>query len=140
MSTDQIPEVAQVRLPGIKMKLGVREYVLAPITLDKFCELEEDFDRLRPDSEKPFTSAGERVKALTKFVLASLERNYSFVERSDGMRVPLTAAVLLSDLLDMGNREEAFLAALAVSGLQQSGELEPERETAASPSPASTTA
>jgi hypothetical protein len=139
MPADQIPNPDQVRLPGIQMRLGVREYVLAPIVLDKFLELEDDFERLRPDAEHPFTTIGERVRSLAKFVRASLERNYDYVERSDGQRVLLTEAVLLSDLLDMGNREDALMAALAVSGLQQPGEQTPE-PVSQSPSPASITA
>lgn len=132
-----MPDRSQV--PGIKMPLGAKEYVLAPLTLGQFFELEEEYNGLQPDAEKPLVGMA-RLRALGKFIKASLERNYTTVLRWDGTEVPLTEDVMFSDLLDLGNRENAFLATLAISGLKQVGETEPAKVEVQPLSPASTIA
>lgn len=109
-------------VPGVVIQLGRGTYVLAPVTVGKFRELEPEWNKLyETDGEGDSTTLRlqgvERQVIMAKFILASLQRNYSQVIDDAGDFVPLTEDSVLNSLLDVGNREAAFAATMGVSGL-----------------------
>lgn len=108
-------------VPGIEIQLGRVKYILAPIKIGKMRELEPEFDKLYAleDGEAGvFKIKGiERSLIMAKFILESLRRNYDSIITDEGSLVPLTVESVVEELIDLGNREDAFSAAMGVSGL-----------------------
>lgn len=96
-------------IPGQEVALGKDIYTLAPITIEKYAELEPEFTRLYDADEAGLykIQGVERFKLMAKFILESLRRNHPDV----------TEAQVLGELLDMGNKDSVFAIAMGVSGL-----------------------
>lgn len=109
-----------VKVPGRIIKMNGQDYVVAPLKLRQLMEREGDIDRMNPSHPEAFTTGGERLTAMARVVAASLSRNYPDMTEDRVM-----------DLLDMGNYNQAFNAALAVSGLEP-GEAEAVKGSASS--------
>lgn len=121
-----LPRLTPRGVPGQKMQLGVMEYVLAPVKLAKMKDLQGEFDRLykiKEGSESlEFEVQGfERTEIIAKFVAASLQRNYDQIISDEGKFLDITPESVL-EILDLGTRENAFAAVMALTGLAPLGE------------------
>lgn len=115
-------ELSPRGVPGTNVQLGRGTYVLAPISVGKFREMEQDWERLyategEGENQTLAVQGSERQVIMAKFILASLSRNYAQVLDDGGNLVPLSEDAVLNFLLDVGNRETAFAAAMGVSGM-----------------------
>ena len=106
---------------GRPFLVGGTTYIIAPLKLSQFWELEADLNRMRPEAEEP-AHGGERFKIMARVVAMALSRNH-----------PEMTEDQVADLFDLGNIEGAFEAALAVGGLVATGEAMPAENGSTSP-------
>lgn len=138
MANDSTPELRSRGIPGTKLQLGMAEYVLSPITVGRFRDLEADWDSLYEMNEDGTTfklNGPKRSALMARFIFESLRRNYSKAVDDEGNLVELTEDLVVNSLVDLGNRDFAYAAVMGISGMQPTGEAlaGPEAEAVASP-------
>ena len=98
------------RYAGVQVQLGGTAYVLPPLTLGA---LEEFDERIKAFEAAPLV---EQVQTVVDLVHRALKRNYPELQRAE-----------LTELMDVSNMFDLFVAVLRVSGLIQGDDAEKAR-------------
>lgn len=94
-------------IEGVAVRLGGRDYTLAPITLGDLVRLGPAFQRIE-EAAKGASLTPEQGAAVIDVVHASARRNHPALTRDQ-----------VGELLDLGNLRAALAAAMGASGLVQ---------------------
>ena len=98
-------------IPGVKISMGGRDWVVPPLTLGQMRRLLPQLQRLNqvgPDMGL------DEIDVIVELVTAALGRNY-----------PEVTAAAVAELLDLGNAAGVVHAILTGSGLMRTGEEMP---------------
>lgn len=99
------PENWIVKIPGIKIQMGGKDWVVPPLTLGQLRRL---LPKVRQMTDVVGATMGEeQIGTVAEIVAAALSRNYPDV----------TEDVVL-DVLDLGNAQDVLRAVLTGSGLK----------------------
>lgn len=110
-----------VKIPGLRVVLAGREFVVPPLSLGQVEQLRERISAVQaaPDAQS--------ISTILDAATAALQRNYPELKREE-----------VAELIDVGNMMEVFGAVMDVSGLKRKAQ---EAEIAGGvmpPAPAST--
>jgi hypothetical protein len=101
-----------VKIPGIPVPLGGKDYVMPPLALNAVKQLRPRLDAFKG------TDGDEDIDTVIDAAYAALRRNYPDISRDE-----------VGDMVDLGNMQEVMEACMDVSGLKrkqlEAGELKP---------------
>jgi hypothetical protein len=102
-------------IPGVKISMGGRDWIVPPLTLGMMRRLLPQIMRLHDCGAGSSTGSGdgEEIDVIIDLVTAAMQRNY-----------PDMTPQQVEDLLDLGNARAVVAAILTGSGLRPVGEDE----------------